>query len=266
MPLQEIIKLKLDNYVRRAQPENSYWVDFSKQKINNLYIKNYGDIFNIIIYSSEEKDTDYYIIPYSIIKHLFQDSYLTKNNKNDSKKRWTATINNHIFKVSNCPEKVDIKTYFANIYQSNNYIKQPYDNEYEIENKKQEIYVRLKQSLFRRKVLQNFSFTCCVSGITEEDLLVASHIVPWSTNKQIRLDPANGLCLSTLYDKLFDRGYFTLNDDLTIQTINNFENISKTLADILKLISGYKIKKPIQEIKLDYLKYHRENIFIERKY
>jgi len=37
-------------------------------------------------------------------------------------------------------------------------------------------------------------------------LLIASHIVPWSKDKQNRLNPRNGLCLSALHDKAFDRG------------------------------------------------------------
>ena len=41
-------------------------------------------------------------------------------------------------------------------------------------------------------------------ALTYLKLLVASHIIPWSENKEERLNPTNGICLSSLYDKAFD--------------------------------------------------------------
>ena len=54
-------------------------------------------------------------------------------------------------------------------------------NDYAIENSKREIQVSIKQSTFRKKILKNFEHKCCLTGVTENDLLVASHIIPWAT-------------------------------------------------------------------------------------
>lgn len=64
---------------------------------------------------------------------------------------------------------------------------------------------RLKQGYFRNAVLNNFEGRCGVSGIGMRELLNASHILPWSTHPAERLDVRNGICLSSLYDRAFDR-------------------------------------------------------------
>ena len=72
---------------------------------------------------------------------------------------------------------------------------------------------RIKQGFFRRAVLSSYRGRCCISGVSDARLLVASHIVPWSDDKANRLNPSNGLCLSAIHDKAFDNHLFTLADD-----------------------------------------------------
>ena len=54
---------------------------------------------------------------------------------------------------------------------------------------------------------------CPLTGISDQDLLRASHIIPWSQcqNDGTRLDVYNGLLLSALWDAAFDRGLVTFN-------------------------------------------------------
>ncbi len=135
------------------------------------------------------------------------------------------------------------------------------ENDYAIEDCKAEIKQRQKQSVFRRRVLENFGGCCCISGVSEPDLLVASHVVPWSQRKDSRLDPANGLCLFALYDALFDGGYFTLSKDLQI-VVARAASLSDELRSILNNISGKSIRPPLNvEIRKEYLEFHRRNIF-----
>lgn len=72
---------------------------------------------------------------------------------------------------------------------------------------------RIKQNFFRRTVLASYRSRCCISGVSEPRLLIASHIVPWSEDKANRLNPRNGLCLSAIHDKAFDNHLFTLSED-----------------------------------------------------
>jgi putative restriction endonuclease len=71
---------------------------------------------------------------------------------------------------------------------------------------------RLKQGYFRNAVLNNFEGRCGVTGIGMRDLLNASHILPWSTHPAERLDVRNGICLSSLYDRAFDRYMIGFDD------------------------------------------------------
>lgn len=72
---------------------------------------------------------------------------------------------------------------------------------------------RIKQRFFRRAVLASYGGRCCISGVSDTRLLVASHIVPWREDKANRLNPSNGLCLSAIHDKAFDQHLFSLTDD-----------------------------------------------------
>jgi len=250
---------KLTDYVLKGQP-GTYWVQFAKNKLEEK-LKKYGDSFNLVIYV--DKEDDYYIIPYSVVKKLFEVKYLYPDKFSNSE-AWKVTIRNHSFRITPSKNKVNVSEFYANPHLINDYNQCEENNAFEIENLKREINARIRQSKFRKGVLDNFNNTCCISGIKECELLVASHIIPWADKKETRLDPTNGLCLSILYDKLFDKGYFTINDNLEIQIIkNDFSDLSEPLKQILRFIDGQKISTLVKAIKTEYLKYHRENIFID---
>ncbi len=84
------------------------------------------------------------------------------------------------------------------------------------------ITVRINQSLFRRIVLSNYNHQCCITGINFTELLVASHILPWSKDAGNRLNPKNGLALNNLHDKAFDSGLITITEDLKIKISSKF--------------------------------------------
>ncbi len=93
------------------------------------------------------------------------------------------------------------------------------DNLKDVEGKERErmVRVRVNQSLFRKIVLTNFNNRCCITGINVPELIVASHILPWSLDAGNRLNPKNGLALNTLHDKAFDCGLITITEDLKIK-------------------------------------------------
>ena len=108
-------------------------------------------------------------------------------------------------------------------------------------------------------MLENFQNQCCLSTVREENLLIASHIIPWADRIETRLDPSNGLCLSYIYDKLFDDGYFSFNDQLKVIVSNQAGTLSKDIQNILEPIENFKIREPQNyPISLDYIKYHRQ--------
>jgi len=66
------------------------------------------------------------------------------------------------------------------------------------------------QRVFSKAVKANYGGECAVTGISTREFLVASHIVPWSDDENIRTDPSNGICLSTFVDRAFDAGFFEI--------------------------------------------------------
>lgn len=79
------------------------------------------------------------------------------------------------------------------------------------------VQVRINQARFRQSVLVGYDSTCCISGLQMEQLLIASHIVPWSEDTKNRLNPQNGLCLSALHDRAYDQGLITVLPDYTVR-------------------------------------------------
>ncbi len=67
------------------------------------------------------------------------------------------------------------------------------------------------QRVFAKAVKSNYGWECAVTGIKTPAFLVASHIVPWSEDKSIRIDPSNGICLSTFVDRAFDAGFLEIS-------------------------------------------------------
>lgn len=74
---------------------------------------------------------------------------------------------------------------------------------------------RRGQGAFRDRVMEYWSGACPLTGIQEPDLLRASHIVPWNRCEveAERLNPDNGLLLSSLWDAAFDRGLVSFDDN-----------------------------------------------------
>jgi len=77
---------------------------------------------------------------------------------------------------------------------------------------------RVGQDLFRAALLEYWGGRCPLTGITDPELLRASHIVPWAEceSDALRLDVHNGLLLSALWDAAFDAGLISFADDGTV--------------------------------------------------
>jgi hypothetical protein len=74
---------------------------------------------------------------------------------------------------------------------------------------------RIGQTLFRQALLDYWNGRCPLTGIADEPLLRASHIVAWADceTEALRLDVHNGLLLSALWDAAFDTGLVSFADD-----------------------------------------------------
>lgn len=76
------------------------------------------------------------------------------------------------------------------------------------------VQARRGQGQFRKNVFR-WEKVCRLTGISNPELLIASHIKPWRVCESAaeRLDGRNGLLLTPDADRLFDRGFITFLDD-----------------------------------------------------
>ena len=124
--------------------------------------------------------------------------------------------------------------------------------------KQQESSRNRKSQVKYREELYNEFKHCPFTHIDEFKLLIASHIKPHAVStKKEQADPNNGLMLSPLYDKLFDKGYisFKENGELLISDWLSPQNRSRisfeySPEDLF-----------LNEQRKEYIKYHRVNVF-----
>lgn len=115
------------------------------------------------------------------------------------------------------------------------------------------------QQAFAKRVKDNYGWRCALTSISSREFLIASHIVPWSVDKTIRLDPANGICLSVLVDRAFEYGYISINDDYTVHILPNAIAGDVALEAYLRPFDGATLRMPSrQRPNPDYLRRRRE--------
>lgn len=123
------------------------------------------------------------------------------------------------------------------------------------ENKK----ARVGQGKYRDSLIDECHI-CPITKISDERILIASHIKPWAMSNEIeQVDPNNGFLLSPLFDKLFDYGFITFTDDKRVRCSMW---ISSRNWDLI----GIKDKQlfeslPLNEERKKYLEFHRKYIF-----
>lgn len=72
---------------------------------------------------------------------------------------------------------------------------------------------RLKQGKFRRELISHWE-GCSITGCKNNDVLIASHITPFSeSEEEEKYDVNNGLLLTPTYDKLFDLHLISFDKD-----------------------------------------------------
>lgn len=153
-------------------------------------------------------------------------------------------------------EKITLEEKFEETLKGTEHLKGEY--------KLREIKTRVNQNVFRQIVIANYNGKCAVTGIDIPDLLVASHIVPWSKNEKERLNPENGICLSPLYDRAYDKGYISITEKYEIILSKDLKLKSKQEyhTKYFASLNGSKIILPQKYYpNKTFLQYHLDKIF-----
>ncbi|MDY7394868.1 HNH endonuclease [Aureibaculum sp. 2210JD6-5] len=115
---------------------------------------------------------------------------------------------------------------------------------------------RVGQDTLRKFILQLYNNKCAMCDVDAVEVLTVSHIVPWSADESIRLEPENAILLCGLHDLAFDKRLITINDNFSI----SFPDKPDGLLKVLKKITYKKLNLPNHEEyypKEEYLERHR---------
>lgn len=123
------------------------------------------------------------------------------------------------------------------------------------ESKKAIINVRVNQGTFRDLLLRRYN-RCCLCGMENPTLLIASHIKPWAESEpKEKLDVDNGFLMCPNHDRIFDKGYITFDDGKIIIS----DRLTENDRELLDVDSKKRIE--LTEGNKKYLKFHREKVF-----
>ena len=124
---------------------------------------------------------------------------------------------------------------------------------------------RRGQEYFRDAVLNNFGSCCGVTQLAIRKLLIASHILPWGSHEQERLNVRNGLCLSRLHDAAFDCGLITFDDNLCLVLSQELKSElpKRAVTENFGAYEGIALHLPSDAAlpEMAFLATHRETIF-----
>ncbi len=122
---------------------------------------------------------------------------------------------------------------------------------------------RLHQTFFRDAVISSYNKRCCVTGLPLVECLVAGHIIPWSVDEHRRADPTNGVCMSATFDRLFDTGLFTIEDDLSLCISKRVRDLKdQSVSALIAVRHGQKLIPPTRFFPdPECLRWHREHVF-----
>lgn len=118
---------------------------------------------------------------------------------------------------------------------------------------------RKGQGKYRAGLLDQMT-SCPITGISDERLLIASHIKPWrSSSDDEKIDPCNGYLLSPLFDRLFDQGYITFTEDKKVHLSHVISNWNYGIIGIKE--NQFFPKILMDDKRKEYLDFHRRNVF-----
>ena len=118
--------------------------------------------------------------------------------------------------------------------------------DYPGETREQVVKRRINQDFFRNSVLAAYDYHCCISGIGNQSMLEACHIVDWADEVANRTNPQNGLCMNPFFHKAYDKLLVGISPDYTISVSEELiERCDKEESRVyLRSVDGKQITMP----------------------
>lgn len=114
---------------------------------------------------------------------------------------------------------------------------------------------RVGQGAYRKRIIHRWEYECAVTKFNKLEILIASHIVPWSKSTDAeRLDINNGILLSPTYDALFDKHLISFDHQGKILLSDKIEYSAYEKIGV----SGKEKIQNLSRYNFEYLDRHRE--------
>lgn len=181
----------------------------------------------------------------------------------------SQTVFDEIVKLGNADPDIMFKNTEFPLFE--NYIDRIEDSEEKllrgederITEKPQLVNARRGQGKFKENVWK-VEKGCRITGISNPNFLIASHIKPWrSSDSKERLDGNNGLLLTPNADRLFDRGYISFENDGELLVSGHLAD--DDLNSLLFSPPPGNNLGPFCAEQCKYLEFHRNNVFLSRE-
>ena len=125
---------------------------------------------------------------------------------------------------------------------------------------------RRGQDYFREVVLNNFGGCCGLTGLPVRELLVASHILPWSNHEAERLNVRNGICLNRLHDAAFDQHLISFDAGLRLVLSKRLKSVlpHEAVSNQFEAFEGKRLNLPDDGASpdLSFMAVHRKRLAV----
>jgi hypothetical protein len=105
--------------------------------------------------------------------------------------------------------------------------------------------------------IENYGSCCAVCDVADPVLLVASHIIGWAEAPKHRGNLSNIICLCRIHDALFEAGYWSLDDNLSL--VKKESVVSKTIQLLLDAMISFRLPMKYPPV-AGFVRHHRERI------
>jgi hypothetical protein len=118
---------------------------------------------------------------------------------------------------------------------------------YRVDDSWGQVKIRKSQDVFRKYVLRNFEYQCCICQFNLESLLDAHHIRSWKVDIDNRLNPLNGLSLCRIHHGAVDQSILRVKKDYKIIVDQNLmKTHNPSVRDFITRYHNRKIVPPVE--------------------
>jgi len=259
---QDLIKFLQDLKSEYLNPQLPYQRKTDLPKLFHSRIAKINELPEIVEYSIEEQtqiagqrvyvnssDANYQLLRELSLPNLSYLSIRKLSSQNGETIFYTRLFNDYLDSFGQTEHPADLL---------NEETLLQHDSTLTEDEKLQTVRARVGQGKYRKKLLEECPF-CPITLVSDDRLLIASHIKPWAHSDQFeKTDPKNGFMFTPTIDYLFDQGFITFEDNKRMVVSPWLSNATVTRLN-LKPKSIY--PKLPSEDREKYLGYHRSNIF-----